>query len=121
MAGLAWQGRHHCGLDDATNTACVMALLMHRGFKFSITGSIMWQTADSQEQVSVFPHSPSRAKDMNINNPMFQYNPCCYCGVKSSRVMIRKPGPKQGSIFFRCGHWTATRGARCQYFEWAPA
>ncbi|KAJ1432578.1 Ribonuclease H-like superfamily [Sesbania bispinosa] len=124
MAGLAWQGRAHCGLDDAKNTARLLALLMHRGFKFSITSSIMWQTADrslmwkqSPEQPSVFPHFPYKAKDMNT--PMFQYNPCCYCGVKSSRGMVRKPGPKQGSLFFGCGNWTATRGARCQYFEWA--
>ncbi|KAK7322616.1 hypothetical protein VNO77_26005 [Canavalia gladiata] len=126
MAGLAWQGRAHCGLDDAKNTARLLALLMWRGFKFSITSSILWHTADqslmqkqSPEQPSVFPHSPYKAKDMN--SPMFQYNPCCYCGVKSSRGMVRKPGPKQGNLFFGCGNWTATRGARCQYFEWAPA
>ncbi|XP_027340702.1 ERI1 exoribonuclease 3-like [Abrus precatorius] len=126
MAGLEWQGRAHCGLDDAKNTARLLALLMHRGFKFSITSSIMWQTADqslmwkqSPEQMGVFPHSPHKAKDMNT--PMFHYNPCCYCGVKSSRGMVRKPGPKQGSLFFGCGNWTATRGARCPYFEWAPA
>ncbi|ESR45654.1 hypothetical protein CICLE_v10001735mg [Citrus x clementina] len=46
MAGLAWQGRAHCGLDDAKNTARLLALLMHRGFKFSITNSLMWQTND---------------------------------------------------------------------------
>ncbi|TKY68351.1 ERI1 exoribonuclease 2 [Spatholobus suberectus] len=124
IAGLAWQGRAHCGLDDAKNTARLLALLMHRGFKFSITNSIMWQTADrplmwkqSPEQPIIFPHCPYKAKD--ITTPMVQYHPCCYCGVKSSRGMVRKPGPKQGSLFFGCGNWTATRGARCHYFEWA--
>ncbi|KAH1102294.1 hypothetical protein GLYMA_13G192200v4 [Glycine max] len=124
IAGLAWQGRAHCGLDDAKNTARLLALLMHRGFKFSITNSIMWQTADrplmwkqSPEQPIVFPHCPYKAKD--ITTPVVQYHPFCFCGVKSSRGMVRKPGPKQGSLFFGCGNWTATRGARCHYFEWA--
>ena len=124
IAGLAWQGRAHCGLDDAKNTARLLALLMHRGFKFSITNSIMWQTADrplmwkqSPEQPIVFPHSPYKAKDITI--PVVQYHPFCFCGVKSSRGMVRKPCPKQGSLFFGCGNWTATRGAHCRYFEWA--
>nr|AFK34086.1 unknown [Lotus japonicus] len=99
---------------------------MHKGFKFSITNSIMWQTSDrslmwkqSPEQMSVFPHYPYKAKDMNT--PIVQYHPCCFCGVKSSRGMIRKPGPKHGNLFFGCGNWTATRGARCHYFEWISA
>ncbi|XP_028783902.1 uncharacterized protein LOC114739967 isoform X1 [Neltuma alba] len=124
MAGLAWQGRAHCGLDDAKNTARLLALLMRRGFRFSITNSIMWQTADrsltwgnSPEHMSVFPHHPYKVKD--INTPMFQYYPSCFCGVKSGRGMVRKPGPKQGSLFFGCGNWTAARGPRCHYFEWA--
>ncbi|KAL5062204.1 hypothetical protein RYX36_023941 [Vicia faba] len=129
IAGLAWQGRPHCGLDDAKNTARLLALLMHRGFKFSITNSILWQTAErsliwrqSQEQQNVYPHCPYKARDMihmNTPAPVIQYHPCCFCGVKSSRAMIRKPGPKQGSLFFGCGNWTTTRGARCHYFEWA--
>lgn len=125
IAGLVWQGRPHCGLDDAKNTARLLALLMHRGFKFSITSSIQWQIAEqsqtwkqSTEQPDFYPHHyPYKAKDMNT--PIIQYHPYCYCGVKSTRGMVRKPGPKQGSLFFGCGNWTATRGARCQYFEWA--
>ncbi|KAJ6387969.1 hypothetical protein OIU77_026517 [Salix suchowensis] len=34
MSGLEWQGRAHCGLDDAKNTARLLALLMHRGIRF---------------------------------------------------------------------------------------
>ncbi|KAJ7982373.1 ERI1 exoribonuclease [Quillaja saponaria] len=124
IAGLAWQGRAHCGLDDAKNTARLLALLMNRGFKFSITNSLMRQTADralmwkqSPEQLPFSPHYPHKPKDIHV--PIFQYHSYCYCGVKSSRGMIRKPGPKQGSIFFGCGNWTVTRGALCLYFEWA--
>lgn len=124
MAGLSWQGRAHCGLDDAKNTAHLLALLMRRGFRFAITNSLMWQTTEcpmtwkqSPENLPVSPQYPHKAKDMNI--VLLQYHPYCLCGVKSSRGMVRKPGPKQGSFFFGCGNWTTTRGARCQYFEWA--
>ncbi|XP_019155489.1 PREDICTED: ERI1 exoribonuclease 2-like [Ipomoea nil] len=36
-AGLGWQGRAHCGLDDAKNTARLLALFMRSGIKLSIT------------------------------------------------------------------------------------
>lgn len=124
MAGLAWQGRAHCGLDDAKNTARLLALLMHRGFKFSITNSLMWQTNDGSltwnqfpERIFLPPHQLH--KQMDLQNSIFQYHPSCFCGVKSSKGMVRKPGPKQGSVFFGCGNWTVTRGARCHFFEWA--
>ncbi|XP_047310502.1 uncharacterized protein LOC124914071 [Impatiens glandulifera] len=160
MAGLAWQGRAHCGLDDAKNTARLLAYLMRKGFKFSFTDSLLWEppAADNhnhrpstwkqqqQQPMDPFifpPFQPpyhNRVKDMlhnNINNnpvihvrPAIQTlhhhnhnhnNPYCHCGVKSSKGMVRKPGPKQGSCFFGCGNWTTTRGARCQYFEWASS
>jgi ERI1 exoribonuclease 2 len=124
MAGLHWQGRAHCGLDDAKNTARLLALLMHRGIRFSITNSLMWHTTDSSlsckqstENLSLAPHQPHKLKE--IHTPVFPYHPFCFCGVKSSKGMVRKPGPKQGSLFFGCGNWTANRGARCHYFEWA--
>lgn len=126
MAGLAWQGRAHCGLDDAKNTARLLALLMHRGFKFSFTNSLMWQTTDGSlawnqfpERIPTAPHQLHKPKD--LHGPIFQYHPHCYCGVKSSKGMVRKPGPKQGSGFFGCGNWTVTRGARCHFFEWATS
>lgn len=151
MAGLAWQGRAHCGLDDAKNTARLLAYLMRKGFKFSFTDSLLCEPAADhnrpftwKQQYPVDPfifppfHLPyHRVKDMpnnisNNNNPVIQVRPIiqttlhhhhhypyCHCGVKSSKGMVRKPGPKQGSCFFGCGNWTTTRGARCQYFEWA--
>ncbi|KAL2461095.1 ERI1 exoribonuclease 2 [Abeliophyllum distichum] len=125
MAGLAWQGRAHCGLDDAKNTARLLALLMHKGFKFSITNSLTCQSIDdsytwkpTQEQ-QTFLASPQPQKLRELQAPVVQYHPSCYCGVKSSKGIVRKPGPKQGSLFFGCGNWTAARGARCHYFEWA--
>ncbi|XAR54472.1 hypothetical protein NMG60_11029615 [Bertholletia excelsa] len=126
-AGLAWQGRAHCGLDDAKNTARLLALLMHKGFKFSITDSLMYQMQPSdhhlsfswnQPQEHITPFSPLQ-KVNDLPNPLSQYHPYCFCGVKSSKGMIRKPGPKQGSFFHGCGNWTVARGARCHFFEWA--
>ena len=118
MAGLVWQGRAHCGLDDAKNTARLLALLMRQGFKFAITNSLMWQASDGPVTWNPIPentgfslHHPHKLKDQQM--PLFQYHPYCFCGVKSSKGMVRKPGPKQGSVFFGCGNWTVTRGARC--------
>lgn len=133
LAGLVWEGRAHCGLDDAKNTARLLAYLMHRGFRFTITNSLMWQSVDhpvtTVHQVSSI-QQPHRAKHPPM--PLFQFHPVpanpnrekcmyCYCGVKSCKQMIRKPGPKHGSFFFGCGNWTATRGALCPYFEWATS
>ncbi|XBI17185.1 hypothetical protein VPH35_059291 [Triticum aestivum] len=39
-AGLDWEGRLHCGLDDARNTARLLVELMLRGVKMTITGSL---------------------------------------------------------------------------------
>jgi len=126
MAGLTWLGRAHCGLDDARNTARLLSLLMTRGFKFAITNSLMWQATDHSlvwkqpaEYLSVASYYPQKQKEMHI--PLFHFYPCCFCGVKSSKGMVRKPGPKQGSIFFGCGNWTTATGARCHFFEWASA
>ncbi|PIA53820.1 hypothetical protein AQUCO_00900422v1 [Aquilegia coerulea] len=47
LAGLAWEGRAHCGLDDARNTARLLSYLMHRGFRFSITNSLPCVTDQS--------------------------------------------------------------------------
>lgn len=123
-SGLTWQGRAHCGLDDAKNTARLLALLMHRGFKFSITNSLTYQSSDDFSTWKPTPEKPlfvpSQAQKLNdMQSPLLQYFPFCYCGVKCSKGVIRKPGPKQGSIFFGCGNWTAARGAICQYFKWA--
>ncbi|KAI9195968.1 hypothetical protein LWI28_019844 [Acer negundo] len=135
LAGLVWEGRAHCGLDDAKNTARLLAHIMHRGFRFTITNSLVWQSVEHPltmqpflDRPSSFTQQPYRVKHQPM--PLIQFHPVqadpnkdrcmyCFCGVKSSKRMIRKPGPKYGSFFFGCGNWTATRGALCPYFEWA--
>ncbi|GFY93502.1 hypothetical protein Acr_08g0018980 [Actinidia rufa] len=123
MAGLVWQGRPHCGLDDAKNTARLLALLMRKGFKFSITDSLMCQATDHsltwKQPLEHRPFPSYLPHKQDLHNPLILVNPYCHCGVKSSKGMVRKPGPKQGSLFYGCGNWTAATGARCQYFEWA--
>ncbi|GKV26283.1 hypothetical protein SLEP1_g35616 [Rubroshorea leprosula] len=135
MAGLTWEGRAHCGLDDAKNTARLLAHLMHRGFRLSITNSLLRQSADHPLTMQQFLDRQSSSiqhphKVRHQVMPLIQFHGLpaeftkeqreyCYCGVKSCKQMIRKPGPKYGSYFFGCGNWTATRGALCPYFEWA--
>ena len=43
LAGLEWEGRPHCGLDDARNTARLLTTLMRCGIRFSITNSLIRQ------------------------------------------------------------------------------
>ncbi|OAY66347.1 ERI1 exoribonuclease 2 [Ananas comosus] len=137
LAGLAWEGRAHCGLDDARNTARLLALLMHRGFKFSITNSLM--TDPSIRPLTTHQPIPDRPSDPNhyqtlkpkdLVAPPVQFHPLmdpvgkdrhmyCFCGVLSSRCVVRKPGPTQGRCFFGCGNWTTARRALCNYFVWA--
>nr|GMD19159.1 3'-5' exoribonuclease 1-like [Ipomoea batatas]GME05727.1 3'-5' exoribonuclease 1-like [Ipomoea batatas] len=126
LAGLAWQGRAHCGLDDAKNTARLLALFMRKGIKLSITDSLICQSTNEsftwkppQDHPSVSPYQTQKVRDPHFQT--IQVHPNCYCGIKSSKGMIQKPGPKQGSLFFGCGNWTAARGARCHYFEWAAS
>ncbi|XP_010922083.1 uncharacterized protein [Elaeis guineensis] len=135
LAGLAWEGRAHCGLDDARNTARLLALLMRRGFRFSITNSLVWQSGDHPLPWQLPPDYPvdpapqtQKLKDLVV--PAFQFHPfmdpatgerCsyCFCGVRCSKSVVRKPGPMQGRCFFGCGRWTTTRRAVCNYFMWA--
>ncbi|GAB2277090.1 hypothetical protein Dimus_011799 [Dionaea muscipula] len=140
LAGLTWEGRAHCGLDDAKNTAHLLTHLMRRGFRFSITNSLLWQSADYRYATMQQQHitAPEWGPPHKWKNPPSSFfalvpfqpinaNPLtmkeehmyCYCGVVSIKRMVQKPGPKHGSFFFGCGNWTATRGALCPYFKWA--
>jgi len=137
LAGLTWEGRAHCGLDDARNTARLLVLLMHRGFKFSITNSLVWQQP-AQQLITCQPKpilSPDRSQDATlvqhkakeILGPHLHVSPYagkdkpmyCYCGAPSRPSTVHKPGPMQGRHFYGCGNWTATRRAICPYFAWA--
>lgn len=151
LAGLTWQGRAHCGLDDAKNTARLVSHLMHRGLKLSITSSILWQSAGdhghSVNQQNIPPSPPPEYYGLAYQvqphhkyktpppssffttlfpfqiQPMKDPHPqvVCYCGAASVKRVVRKPGPQHGSFFFGCGNWTANRGAICSFFKWAAS
>ncbi|KAK6119193.1 hypothetical protein DH2020_047067 [Rehmannia glutinosa] len=93
-AGLTWQGRAHCGLDDAKNTARLLALIMHKGFKFSITNALDSQTSDGSfsfkptQEKPLFV-SPQSQKLPELRPPLPQYHHYCYCGVTSSKGVIQ--------------------------------
>lgn len=128
LAGLVWEGRAHCGLDDAKNTAHLLARLMHLGFKFTITNSLISASPEFHPTTRPVLQSTKMAHQHHLM-PFLHFQPTqpdpskeqeiyCYCGVKSSKRMVRKPGPKHGSFFFGCGNWTTARGAACHYFKW---
>ncbi|KAK9231612.1 hypothetical protein WN943_021850 [Citrus x changshan-huyou] len=126
---LVWHGRAHWGLDDSINMARFLAVIMQRGFKFSITKSLTPPQAITQDS----PITSNRHHQFLVLQRMctFQHtsrNPaeveefrCCFCGAKSFKKIIRKPGPKCGSFFFGCGNLTPNKGASCNYFHSATA
>ncbi|KQK16243.1 ERI1 exoribonuclease 2 [Brachypodium distachyon] len=105
-AGLEWEGRLHCGLDDARNTARLLVAVMHRGVKLCITGSLAPPPPQQQKKPKVSPCNG--AADACL----------CYCGVASREGMVAVPGPMQGKCFMGCGNWTPAMGALCPYFVW---
>ncbi|KAJ6848227.1 uncharacterized protein M6B38_273260 [Iris pallida] len=129
LAGLAWEGRAHCGLDDARNTARLLAVLMRRGFRFAFTNSLMWQpTPDSRQtdQATPPPLSPSQRPQKEAGQcqthslvDSIRREHYCKCGARSSPAVVRKPGAMYGRWYFGCGKWTVARRAECDYFHWA--
>ncbi|KAL6611324.1 hypothetical protein ACP70R_039252 [Stipagrostis hirtigluma subsp. patula] len=115
-AGLQWQGRWHCGLDDARNTARLLAELMRRGVAIQITGSLPPappvspppSSAPQPQPVVVVPWGGASAAAC-----------CCYCGVASRGGAFVTPGTVQGRRFYMCGNWTPEFGATCHSFLWA--
>lgn len=99
IAGLNWTGRAHCGLDDATNTARLLSLLLHAGANLSITDSLNEQKVQNQH---FFPQKPSA----------YVY-PLCYCGAASIKRMIASTG----ECALVCGRWSPRRGGNCKFFQ----
>ncbi|XP_020152965.1 uncharacterized protein [Aegilops tauschii subsp. strangulata] len=136
-AGLDWEGRLHCGLDDARNTARLLVELMLRGVKMTITGSLApsppIQQKQQPPQLLTSPCGGSSA----LATPLIQQkqqqqpqphmiSPCggtsatcfCYCRVPTRGGVVSMPGPMQGKCFFGCGNWTPAMGPVCPYFVW---
>ena len=58
QAGLEWQGRLHSGIDDAINTARLVAFMIReRGALLTITGSFTGLDKSGQlRQTTLFPN-----------------------------------------------------------------
>ncbi|XBI26614.1 hypothetical protein VPH35_051283 [Triticum aestivum] len=134
-AGLDWEGRLHCGLDDARNTARLLVELMRRGVKMTITGSLAppppIQQKEQQPQLLTSPcggsSAPSLIQQKQQQPPQpHMISPCdgtsatcfCYCRVPTRGGVVSVPGPMQGKCFFGCGNWTPAMGPVCPYFVW---
>ncbi|KAI0519030.1 hypothetical protein KFK09_006469 [Dendrobium nobile] len=70
MAGLTWEGRAHCGLDDARNTAQLLINLMRRGFLFSTTSSMEFPQTHSNYRVSFVNQLEKRKEKTMIGSLM---------------------------------------------------
>uniref|UniRef100_A0ACD5Z3S2 Uncharacterized protein n=1 Tax=Avena sativa TaxID=4498 RepID=A0ACD5Z3S2_AVESA len=130
-AGLEWEGRLHCGLDDARNTARLLVELMRRGAKIEITGSLapvpLIQEKKQQQQkpcispcvITGSPALPPRIQQQPHASPCSGAETrFCYCGVPSRGGVVAVPGPMHGKCFLGCGNWTPAMGVVCPYFVW---
>ncbi|CAM8966747.1 unnamed protein product [Rhodiola kirilowii] len=116
MAGLVWQGRAHCGLDDAKNTARLLTYFMQIGFKLSITNSMTWES-DSVPKKQPLQNMYALP---NYYMPPPELQSHFYCGAQSIMWFSRKPpGPRQNSYYFGCGNYFNTQDLLCQHFECA--
>jgi ERI1 exoribonuclease 2 len=136
-AGLQWDGRLHCRLDDALNTARLLVKLMRRGVHISITGS-SGATASSRARTRAeagagagagvptsttasLVHRNLRLVDEGATATDCSYWPTatdcsyCYCGIPIRGGMVTIPGPMQARFFFIRGNWMPT----CCFFFWA--
>ncbi|XXG51472.1 hypothetical protein AAC387_Pa03g0026 [Persea americana] len=85
LAGLTWEGRAHCGLDDAKNTARLLTHLENLGFRFSITNSLVEQSVHTPSSL----HQPLPV--IYCPRHVDSASTYCFCGVKSSKFLIPKP------------------------------
>jgi ERI1 exoribonuclease 2 len=125
-AGLQWEGRLHCGLDDALNTAHLLVELMRRGTLLKIIGSLApTQSPPQPQHKAVLPCVGSRSTLPPQPQPQvllpcaaatgMDAVSCCFCGVASKLGVVATPGQMQGHYFYGCGWWTPT----CSFFMWA--
>jgi inhibitor of KinA sporulation pathway (predicted exonuclease) len=143
-AGLAWEGRAHCGLDDARNEARLAVELMKRGVKFSVTaefpadaphrrggGAATSAVAAAAGGSGSGGQAARRGPQQKLLKPLPAPTPApthkagqwlgnCKCGVDAARRVTKKPGPNHGRAFFSCGNWRMiARQKPCDFFRWA--
>ncbi|WVZ62928.1 hypothetical protein U9M48_012618 [Paspalum notatum var. saurae] len=111
-AGLQWDGRPHCGLDDARNTALLLSDLMRRGVTMSITCMFTVLMAPKED---VAPQPPLQL----MTQPQPLMPTYCYCGIPIKSGLVMTPGPTQGHCFYTCGNWMSEFGVTCPFFLWA--
>ncbi|CAN6197671.1 unnamed protein product [Urochloa humidicola] len=120
-AGLQWDGRLHCGLDDARNTARLLLELMRRGVAISITASLLLRPQREPEP------KPQPQVQQHLVPANQNFSLCiagavaadCYCSMAMRGGMVMAPGPMQGQCFFTSGHWMPTLEPVCPFFVWA--
>ncbi|WVZ63036.1 hypothetical protein U9M48_012710 [Paspalum notatum var. saurae] len=115
-AGLQWDGRPHCGFDDACNTALLLSDLMQRGVTMSITGMFTVLMAPKED---VAPQPPLQLMAQPQPQPQPQMPTYCYCGIPIKSGLVMTPGPTQGHCFYICCNWTPEFRETCPFFLWA--
>jgi len=116
-AGLEWHGRAHSGIDDARNTAKLVAQLVGLGVTMTVTGSFAEKKLKgAQGSLTKMWGCEGGGTGGSTDPPDKEGR--CWCGVKAKRRQVKKPGPTHGKEFMSCGRWTITKGGECEFFAW---
>lgn len=101
LSGLIWTGRAHSGLDDATNTARLLAMLLFAGANLRITDSLNKQQVVENQPCSHQKHGGN-------------LYPLCYCGVVPQKMVVKG----KGESVLVCGNWSPLRKyGSCKFFQ----
>ncbi len=131
LLGLVWEGREHCDLNDARNTA-YLALELVKGIILKVTNSFKTYADDGSKlyipklrkpkaMPRPFKNAETNVEEVETTIDHNFTNIMCFCGVKSRKQVVKEPGPTQGGSFFPCGKWTMTTDSKCLFFLWAPS
>ncbi|CAN6210089.1 unnamed protein product [Urochloa humidicola] len=118
-AGLQWDGRLHCGLDDARNTARLLVEVMRRGVPISITGSLVPAHLPEPEPEPELQLQPQAALPNHCSTWCVGGAGYCYCGVPIRGDMVTTAGPMQGHYFYSCGNSMPSLRPMGPFFLWA--
>ncbi|CAB4068947.1 ERI2 [Lepeophtheirus salmonis] len=124
--GLSFDGREHSGLDDAKNTARLVAKMVKDGCLLGITKSLPGVTVPeiykapselmygNNKIIKKLKLSSKKSiRKCSINHALPKKTPpLCSCGRRTKYLTVSKVGPNHGRSFFACVLKS------CGFFSW---
>jgi len=108
LLGLVWEGREHCGLDDARNTAYLALELVKKGIILKVTNSFKTYADDGTKlyipklrKPKAMPRPFKNAEtNVEVVETTIDHNSAnlmCFCGVQKQKTGSEKAWPYTGT------------------------